>query len=206
MAPHTGPAPTGVESEAEIHRACSWSPIGDRVGSQWRNRRSSGIGLLRRSQLMHKNTKRIASIGLPLAVVATTGIAFAAWTSGGSGTGTATSGTPQPVVFTGGTVVNSLYPTGSGDVAFHSTNPNSYSVALNSLAVSKVTFHDATDDVRTLCGLTFTAPSTAPVVAAGGGNLVLTNALAMTNAADSTCATKTFDVTLSASAVSAAAA
>src|SRR3954453_6658739 len=66
---------------------------------------------------MHKNTKRIAAVGLPLAVVAATGIAFAAWTSNGSGVGSATSATPQDVTFTAATVANSLYPTGSADIA-----------------------------------------------------------------------------------------
>ena len=148
---------------------------------------------------MNRTTKRIGALGTATLAVMGTGIAFAAWTSSGTGSGSAASTTPQDVAFTGVTPTTSLYPTGSANITFHSTNPNSYKVSLESLAVTKVAYDSApATDVQTICDLTYHAPATAPLVAAGGADVTVTGGLSMGNGADQACAGKTFVVTLTA--------
>jgi hypothetical protein len=97
---------------------------------------------------MNKTTKRVLALGLPLVVVAGSGVAFAFWTSEGSGTGTAQIGTTsRNVVITGSTAytapqynsdgseskaaVGALYPGSTAvPVTLKVSNPNTYSVSL----------------------------------------------------------------------------
>jgi hypothetical protein len=68
----------------------------------------------------------LVSAGL---VAASGGAAYAYWTSGGSGTGTATAGTTVGVAITG-TVTGSIYPGGSYTVVLKANNTNSSTVKI----------------------------------------------------------------------------
>jgi hypothetical protein len=61
--------------------------------------------------------------------------AFAYWTSGGSGSATATAGTTATVTITG-TVSGTIYPGGSFPVAFTATNPNNSAVKLGTISAT----------------------------------------------------------------------
>lgn len=89
-----------------------------------------------------RKTQKIAIVGGTVGVLMAGGIAFAAWTSTGSGTGTATAGTDSGIVVDGNDV-SGLFPTGSKDITVTVTNSNPYAVDLDSLTADSVTV-DAT--------------------------------------------------------------
>jgi hypothetical protein len=149
-------------------------------------------------------------VGLPLAAISVAGVAFAAWTTSGSGVGSAASRAAQNVSFAAGTVTDTLYPGGTGDAAVSVTNPNAYTVTLTSITLNHV--YDAATyvsdinpgaDIQATCGLSLQTPLSAPTVANGTHPVVLD--IDMSNAVSnvaSTCANKTFVLDLSASASS----
>ena len=63
-------------------------------------------------------------------------VAFAAWTSNGTGAGAATAGTAKNLTIAV-TNVSGLYPTGTFNVPFTVTNPNSYAVQLTRFSCSR---------------------------------------------------------------------
>jgi len=168
---------------------------------------------------MRRNIKRVAAVGLPLSVVAVAGIAFAAWTSSGSGVGSAAAGTPQDVVFkTASTsATDVLYPTGAGELAATVDNPNAYKVGLYGFGLTAA-YDAATYSVETpgtnlltTCALSLSSAlttstlSTPNATIAAGNNkaLNLADAVQMGNAADEdACAGKTFVLAITSSAVS----
>jgi len=88
---------------------------------------------------MNRTSKRIVAIGTPLAAVAATGIAFAAWTATGSGSGYAKATTAQALttVDVSATVVagaSGLYPGGTTGLDIKIHNPNSYPVLVTGVA------------------------------------------------------------------------
>ena len=161
---------------------------------------------------MNSTTKRIGAMGTAMAAVLGAGVAFAAWTSSGSGVGSAASDSAKNVTFAGSTVTKNLYPGGSGSIDFTVANPNHYAVRLSAITIGHIyAAGDATKtDLTTTCALTYTPPgdySGANFLIAGDAPaqaVVLTNALAMGAGADQTaCAGKTFVVdTLAATATS----
>lgn len=112
---------------------------------------------------MRKSTKKVAAVGVAAVTLASAGVAYAYWTSEGSGTGTATIGTTSRNVILHGTstntsatldsngvqtaaAVNQLYPGGpAATVALTADNPNSYSVSLNKLQVKLASVNCAGD-------------------------------------------------------------
>lgn len=85
---------------------------------------------MRRTQL--NKTQKTAVVGGTVLALAVGGVAFAAWTSTGSGSGSVTAGTAKALQVSG-TSVADLYPSESKTVQFTVTNPNDYAVKLNSL-------------------------------------------------------------------------
>src|SRR4051794_13616276 len=71
-------------------------------------------------------SKRILAVGVTLAAVTTTGIAFAAWTATGNGSGAAKATTMTVTVSAATAPGADLFPGGSaGDMVVKVTNPNS---------------------------------------------------------------------------------
>ena len=130
------------------------------------------------------------------------GVALAAWTSTGEGSGNVDAATAKPLTVTV-TDVNGLYPTGSVDVPFTVTNPNPYDVTVTSVTLKNVTVDGAHSGCATsvisgtdLTGLSLSA-------AADGGSTNSRNlTVAMSNAATDACQGATFTVTLEATALS----
>jgi hypothetical protein len=149
-----------------------------------------------------KWTRRAAVIAAANAAVLCSGVAFAFWTSSGSGTGTASSGTAQDVTLAGGTVnTNVLYPTGNGDVVVVITNPNPYAVSVDSLALPATAATAYTNSglttLNTTCNTNgtgvawaYATKSLSGVIVAGHNGtttLTLTSGAAMSNLSDNSC-------------------
>ena len=144
-------------------------------------------------------------LGLTLALVAG-GVAFAAWTANGTGTGYAKATTAQALstVDVSGTTAATLYPGNSdGDVLVKFSNPNPYPVQITSItdsgAITTVS-DDATCDAST--GVTFedqagtwSVPA-ASGTTAGVAEFTLTGAANMSNASANACQGEIFDIPL----------
>jgi hypothetical protein len=141
------------------------------------------------------------------AVAATTvgllglGVAFAAWTSTGEGSGAVNAAQAQALTVNV-TNVNGLYPTGSVDVPFTVTNPNPYAVTLNTVSLKSVSV-DAAHSTCATSVITGPAKTVSMVAAGNGGTSVSQNfTVSMSNAATDACQGATFTVTLLASGLS----
>src|SRR5687767_1147808 len=92
---------------------------------------------------MHRMSKRILAIGMPLAVTAASGAAVAFWTTGGSGTGTAgTSTGAASLVVASHTAPNDLapgVPAGAITVTVRNPGPASATVAQVVATIASVT-------------------------------------------------------------------
>jgi hypothetical protein len=95
-----------------------------------------------------RKTQKLAIVGGTVGVLMAGGVAFAAWTSTGSGDGSATAGSQTGLVVTGGTAVDSLYPTTSVTFPVTVSNKNPYAVQIRSLA------YDADDSSSNVSGCT----------------------------------------------------
>jgi hypothetical protein len=63
------------------------------------------------------------------------GVASAYWRGSGSGAGSATTGTTQPVTLSPGTVATALFPGGQANVLLTVSNPNAFPVRIGSFAL-----------------------------------------------------------------------
>jgi hypothetical protein len=80
-----------------------------------------------------RKTQKIAIVGGTVGVLMAGGIAYAAWTSEGNGSGTATAGHEVDLTVAGGDAVGSLYPTLSLTVPVTVKNNNTYPVHLTDI-------------------------------------------------------------------------
>ena len=88
---------------------------------------------------MRQSKKLTAGLGIVTAGLLSTGIAFAAWTSNGSGAGTAQSTTSEDSSITAGVSAADLYPGAVKSVTVTITNPNDYPVVVTSISGSSST-------------------------------------------------------------------
>jgi hypothetical protein len=147
----------------------------------------------------------IAAAAVPLAVLVGTGIAFAAWSVSGSGSGDAASVNPQNLVIAGVVpAAGSLFPGGPpGSVDLTVDNPNPYPVNVTSLtwgtptspntslcANSNVSI-DAGASPSSTVDFTIAANTTSPTE-------VVTGVLDMASTAPQGCANLTFNVPVTA--------
>jgi hypothetical protein len=141
--------------------------------------------------------RRLTSVGIgTAALLLAGGIAYAAWSALGAGTGTAASGTPQALGVSA-TVGGTLYPGASADVLVTVSNPNSAAVTVQSLAlVGAVTASAGC----TTPGVTVSLPASTTLVVPAGGNasLNVVNGVSMTTASSSNCQGATFTIPLQA--------
>jgi len=139
------------------------------------------------------------------------GVAIAAWTTGGSGSGQASAGTAASMTISAGTPSSSLYPTASADIAAAISNPNPYKVHVSSIAVGAVTVDGGHSGCNTASvsvispqdnsGSGWEVPAKSGAVN-GSLNVDLANAIAMSNAANDSCQGATFTVALTATGAS----
>lgn len=154
--------------------------------------------------------RRAALVALAIAG-SVVGVAIAAWTTGGSGSGQASAGSASAMTISAGTPSSSLYPTASADVAATISNPNPYKVHVSSIALGAVTVDGGHSGCNT-ASVSVTSPqdnsgSGWDVPAKSGavnGSLAvdLANAISMSNAANDSCQGATFTVALTATGAS----
>ncbi|MDT0168088.1 hypothetical protein [Pseudarthrobacter sp. BRE9] len=101
-----------------------------------------------------------------LLVTAGAGTAYAYWTAGGTGSGSAAAGTMQTVtvdaLVAGDNPRTALIPGGSADVVLRLTNPNPYAVQVYSITANGPATADAAHPGCTTTGVSFTG-TTAPL-------------------------------------------
>lgn len=155
---------------------------------------------------MRKTNRRIATLAGTIAVTTGVGIAFAAWTTNGTGTGAAASRTSSDLVVTPAVTTDTLYPTGSSDLGVSIRNPNEYKVHVTSLtlAAGGITASSANCNAASVTYTTQTNGSSGWDVDPGQTiTLDLADAVAMSNAANDDCKSNTFTVNLTANGASA---
>jgi hypothetical protein len=154
---------------------------------------------------------RVVLAGCAAAFVVTAA-AYAAWTSNGTGSGTASAGTASGLTLSAGSPTTLLVPNGSADVATVIANPNAYSVQISTIALdtSQGTNGFSADGGHSGCNLSALSFATQTNASSGWtvgphGNLTvdMLGALSMSGAALDGCQGATFTVYLTATAASA---
>ena len=150
-----------------------------------------------------KWARRIVALGAANAVVLGGGVAYAVWTSTGTGAGTSKAATFQAITITGGTApAGQLYPglvpdgsTVGGDLKVVTTNPNPFAV------VAKLTFTVAsgctTPAITLKSGTTVTLAANSSAVAQ-----TLSKVVGMGTTASDDCQNATITVNVSTASVS----
>ena len=147
----------------------------------------------------------ILVLGAACAIVLgiTGGAASAHWSSSGSGSGPASTGTLQPVTvaaFVGGdTPSSTLYPGGTADVILRVNNPNAYGVTLVAVSGNGSITPDVGHPGCTTTGVSFTNQSglSSPIGASGTTLVQLPNAASMDSTSSNGCQGATFTVPVS---------
>jgi hypothetical protein len=127
------------------------------------------------------------------------GIAFAAWTATGTGSGYAKATTAQPLttVDVSATTAATLYPGATGDVELEISNPNPYPVRVTSVSGSGAI--TASDALCNVASVTFTDQSslTLDVGATTSAAFTLSGAVSMSGAANDDCQGAVFTIPVS---------
>lgn len=157
-----------------------------------------------------RRIQKVSIVGGTVATLMAGGVAFAAWTSTGEGSGTATAGSAQGLTVTGGGVTG-LYP--SGDQSFNVTvkNNNSYSVRIDQI---ELTGNDSVSNGGSLpsaaaCAMSDVTPEIAHdgngTLIAAGGTATINGAVKVTMHIDASdnCQSADFNVGVKATAHSA---
>ena len=173
--------------------------------------------LERAVQRSARRKRRYAVIGVSVAILLVAGVAFAAWTASGSGSGSAQAITAQDLGTDAATPQSAqLYPGGTGDLEITITNPNPYPVRVTSVQFDSSSFvtsnqgaactDDPTNDPAHVTGVTFdgyTADGVTnqylDVPAASGATdgsatFTLTGTVSIDNTSDNGCQGAVFDI------------
>ena len=145
-----------------------------------------------------RNSKRIKIVAGGTAALFGVGVAFAAWTSTGTGSGEVTSTSDQGLTVTS-TNATGLFPTGQQTITVTVENKNPYKVELDSITVDAITASNPACNVEAV-----TAPSNdAPATTLGVKDSATDSAnfpfvVSMSNDANDDCQNNTFRVALTA--------
>lgn len=143
--------------------------------------------------------KKVGALGVATAVVFGAGIAGAAWTTNGDGTGTAKAGTDAGLDVDDAVQAAPLYPGGTVNIIVDVANPNTYNVAVSDFdANGAITADDEDCDVSTV---TFTSNEAVSYVLGGTNDTaeLVAGTLSMNvDTADNDCKLATFTVPVTA--------
>ncbi|GIJ51274.1 hypothetical protein Val02_81600 [Virgisporangium aliadipatigenens] len=163
---------------------------------------------------MRKITKRVAVIGAVSSLALGGGVAWAAWTVSGSGTGSAAAGSALELTATGNTGTTLLYPGATADLAFTVSNPNPFPVNVTSVTAGEAPVitvdsgHSgcAATNVEFVTGAALAGTVLVPAKTTSNGTASgsVTGALRMIPDAANACQGATFTVNFSLSGASAA--
>ena len=138
-------------------------------------------------------------------VLSVAGVAFAAWTADGSGSGQAKATTMSGVTATVGTVTGDLFPGGTGDVKLTFANGNSFPVKVTAVVADGAVTASGGAGTCSTTGVSFGAQSGLTLAVAASGTLAhtFTGAASMDNTSDSGCQGATFTIPVKITAISA---
>jgi hypothetical protein len=141
-----------------------------------------------------RNSKRVKIVAGGTAVLFGVGVAFAAWTSTGEGSGQVTSTSDQGLTVTS-TNASGLFPTGQQTITVTVENKNPYKVALDSITVDDITSNDAACNVEEVTAPHNNAPGvTLEPAGVAGDSADFPFVVSMSNDADDDCQGDTFTV------------
>lgn len=141
-----------------------------------------------------RNSKRIKIVAGGTAVLMGVGVAFAAWTSTGEGSGEVTSTSDQGLTVTS-TSASDLFPTGQQSITVTVENENPYNVALDSITVDDISASNPDCNVAAVTSPDNTAPATTLAPAgAVGDSADFPFVVSMSNDANNDCQGNTFTV------------
>jgi len=154
---------------------------------------------------MKKLVRRLGIVAVFMGVMAVAAVAFAAWTTNGSGAGyaKATSAQDLSTVDVSASTTAQLYPGGTGDVLIKIHNPNPYPVRVTAIDGNGAITADGGHASCVTTGVTYTDQSgTFDVAANSDQQFTLTGAVSMSNASDNGCQGATFTIPVSLSGAS----
>jgi hypothetical protein len=146
-----------------------------------------------------RKTKKISIVGGTVGVLMAGGIAFAAWTSTGSGDGPVTAG-EDAAIGVSATSTDLLYPTKSVDVTVTVANNDHYPLNLDSLTATGVVADNPDCSVAEVHASSATYTESAANRIAEGDSIQKTLTLSMDANADEDCKNAVFTVSYDASA------
>ena len=146
-----------------------------------------------------RKIQKISIVGGTVGVLMAGGIAYAAWTSSGTGDGPVTAGADAAM---GVSAISTelLYPTKTVDLTVTVENNDHYALNLDSLTATSVTADPATCDVASVEASSGTYSTAAANRIAEGGSIDKTLTLHMLDTADEDCKNAIFTVHYDASA------
>jgi len=153
---------------------------------------------MRRPQIMSRR-RRLVSVLAAVGVLAVGSAAWAYFTSSGSGSGHASTGTMSTVTLnaTAGTPSTPLYPGGTGDLSLEVNNPNAYAVTLVSVTGNGTIMPDAGHPSCMTTGVTFTNQTglnTTILGSATNDQILLPGAVSMNSSSSNGCQGATFSI------------
>ena len=137
-----------------------------------------------------KPLRKATAASVFLALLVAGSVAYAVWTTNGTGEGYARATTAQALttVDVSATTVGDLYPGGQGDVILEISNPNPYDVLVTSVAGNGTITSNAGGACDAATGVTFTGQAVSVNVPAGStAPVTLNNAASMDNTSDNSC-------------------
>lgn len=150
---------------------------------------------------MAKISKRTAAILGITGLVVTAGVAYAAWTSSGSGSGSVTSTTSVDSTISSDNPGDALYPGATKTFTVKIDNPNDYPIVVNSISAGSSLLAGSCA-AGTVTSDALAAPPTTVIAADATGTYTLTAHMAA-DASDA-CKSQTFSLPLTATISSAA--
>jgi hypothetical protein len=141
-------------------------------------------------------SKRLVALAALTALTVGIGVAYAVWTVGGAGSGTATAPSAQPLTTSVATTSAQLYPGITGaDLFLTVNNPNPFPVSVTSVNADGDAVPDAAHAAGCVStGVTFTTQATAQTIPANGSLSFTVPGVAMSNASDNGCQGATFTI------------
>lgn len=169
------------------------------------------VSIDRNASAKAKWTRRSLAMAAVTGTVLSTGVAYAFWSTGGSGNGAATAGTVTALSVSAGSPTAGLVPGGTSNVTFVITNNNKANAQVTALTFTNTGIAGFTDSTFgtpqpscTTTGVTWTVAGlktlTTPIVIAPNGGtytLTLTGAASMDTTSDNGCQGATFKMPVS---------
>lgn len=149
-----------------------------------------------------RTIKKTAVVGGTVLTLMGAGVAFASWTTTGTGSGAATAGSAGSLTVTGGSGVTGLFPTGTKTVSVTVSNNSPYKVAMDTITAGTTTVTGNSGTCTASVVSTTDKSGLTDVLDASGGpapSKVYTFTFAMTNAAEDGCQGATFSIPFTAS-------